>query len=88
MTKGPSNGWLRAGVAAGVSGLLLGTLVGAPAMASPDDEAIWEEGTVTSISDGDTLVANLDAGSGRPRQQPHPHDRRASTRGCAQWDPS
>ena len=33
-------------------------------MANPDYEKIWEEGTVTSISDGDTLVANLDAGSG------------------------
>ena len=44
---------------------MLGTMAaGNPAMASPDDELIWEEGTVTSISDGDTLAATMDAGSG------------------------
>ena len=64
MKKGLSNGWLRAGVAAGVSGLLLGTMVGAPAMASPDDELIWEQGVVTSVADGDTITANLTSGSG------------------------
>ena len=52
------------GVAVGVLGLVLGTMAANPAMASPDDELIWEEGTVTSISDGDTLVATMDAGSG------------------------
>ena len=35
---------------------MLGTMAaGNPAMASPDDELIWEEGTVTSVADGDTL---------------------------------
>jgi endonuclease YncB( thermonuclease family) len=45
--------------------MLAATVGAAPAaMATPDDELIWEEGTVTSIADGDTLVATLDAGSG------------------------
>jgi fibronectin type 3 domain-containing protein len=57
---------LRAAVAAGaVAALLAGTMGTAPAaMANPDDELIWEEGTITSIADGDTLVATLDTGSG------------------------
>jgi endonuclease YncB( thermonuclease family) len=51
-------------VAACVVGLLVGSVAAAPATASPDNELIWEEGTVTSISDGDTLVATMDAGPG------------------------
>lgn len=50
-----------AGGAAAAVGLLIAA---APAAAGPEAESIWEEGTVTSISDGDTLVANLTAGSG------------------------
>ncbi len=33
-------------------------------MASPDDELVWEQGTVLSLSDGDTLTARLTAGPG------------------------
>lgn len=48
-----------------VTALLAGLLAGAPAaVASPDNELIWEEGHVSWVSDGDTLVADLDAGSG------------------------
>ncbi len=64
MRKGQSRGWLRAGVAAGVTGLLLGTVAAGPATATPDDELIWEQGTVLSVSDGDTLNARLTSGPG------------------------
>ena len=52
------------GVAVGVLGLVLGTMAANPAMASPDDELIWEQGAVTSVADGDTITANLTSGSG------------------------
>ena len=64
VARGLTRGTIRTGVAAGVAALLLGT-AGAPAgQAAPGDELIWEEGTVTHIADGDTLVASLDAGPG------------------------
>lgn len=60
-----TRGWQRTGVAACVAGLVMGGVAAAPpAGASPDNELIWEEGTVTSVSDGDTLVATMDAGPG------------------------
>lgn len=64
MGRGGMGGILRSGVAAAVAGLVLGTAGGVPASASPDDELIWEEGTVASVVDGDTLIASFDAGSG------------------------
>ncbi len=57
------------GVVLGVLGLLLGTTAGNPAMASPDDELIWEQGVVTSVADGDTITANLTSGSGLRGEQ-------------------
>ncbi len=74
------------GVAVGVLGLLLGTMAGNPAMASPDDELVWEQGVVTSVADGDTITANLTSGSGAPRRAAHSHDRRPSTRGGSYRD--
>lgn len=64
MARGLTRGTIRTGVATGVAALLLGT-AGTPAgQAAPGDELIWEEGTVTHIADGDTLVASLDTGPG------------------------
>lgn len=48
--------WL-AGASVAVGALAsVGPASGTP---GPDDEAVWESGTVTSIADGDTLVANV-----------------------------
>ena len=57
--------WLRTSALAAVAALLLGAAGPLPAaLASPDAEGIWEQGTVTSIADGDTLNADLANGSG------------------------
>jgi len=59
-----SRAFVRSVVAASVTALVAGT-VGVPAAsAAPEDEAIWEEGNVSWIADGDTLIANLDTGPG------------------------
>ena len=63
MRKGPRERGGRR-VAAGL-GLLLGTMAAQPGRwPAPTTSSIWEQGTVTSVSDGDTLDGDLDAGSG------------------------
>ncbi len=56
--------WIRTGVATGVAAILLSSIGTTPATSAPSDELIWEEGQVSSVADGDTLVARLDSGPG------------------------
>ena len=60
--------WSRPGIAAALTGTLVAGLAPA-AHASPDHETIWESGVVTGVSDGDTLTAQLTAGSGKRGKQ-------------------
>ena len=88
MREDRSRGWLRTGVAAALSGLVLGTMVGPPVAASPDDElVVGGRARSRPCADGDTLMANLDRrlrGDGAPAGPDH---RRAGPRGRPQRDP-
>ncbi len=65
MAGNSGRGWRHTAALSCLAGLFLRALVTAPPVeAAPDAELIWEEGTVTSVSDGDTLVARMDAGPG------------------------